>query len=35
ALQLAVRANVSKYLRFVKKPYMNPELMKSVAKFTT
>lgn len=35
ALQLAVRAIVSKYLRFAKKLYMNPELMKSVAKFTT
>jgi len=34
ALQLAVRAIVSKYLRFAKKLYMNPELMKSVAKFT-
>ena len=35
ALQLAVRAIVSKYLRFAKKLYMNPELMKSVAKFAT
>ena len=35
ALQLAVRAIVSKYLRFAKKLYMNPELMESVAKFTT
>jgi len=35
ALQLAVRAIVSKYLHFAKKLYMNPELMKSVAKFTT
>jgi DNA-binding NtrC family response regulator len=35
ALQLAVRAIVSKYLRFAKKLYMNPELIKSVAKFTT
>ncbi len=35
ALQLAVRAIGAKYMRFAKKLYMNPELMKSVAKFST
>jgi DNA-binding NarL/FixJ family response regulator len=35
ALQLAVRAIVSKYMHFAKKLYMNPELMKSVAKYIT
>ncbi|MDQ5984838.1 MAG: hypothetical protein CSYNP_00536 [Syntrophus sp. SKADARSKE-3] len=33
ALQLAVRAIVSKYLHFVKKLHMNPALMESLAKF--
>ncbi|HOF04313.1 MAG TPA: response regulator [Syntrophales bacterium] len=33
ALQLAVRAIVSKYLYFVKKLHMNPELIESLSKF--
>ncbi len=35
ALQLAVRAIVSKYVHFARKLYLNPDLMESVAKFTS